>query len=327
MSVHPHGDDTTPIEPSTTPPVDTTVLATVAADLLREVRAREPLVQVVTNAVVTNVTANVLLALGASPAMCDVPGEAGPFAQVADGLLVNLGTPHAEQRAGALEAASAARDAGTPWVLDPVAVGTLPVRTELARRLLAARPTLVRGNASEILALAGQGTGGRGVDTADAPEAALPAARRLAREGAVVAVSGPVDLVTGDVTSDVTGDVTSGADVLRVHNGHRWLTRMTGGGCALGAVMAAFAGVARRTGCTTAHAALAATVAYTLAAERAAARVAGPGSFAVALLDELDRLSPEDVRRDARLSVAAASPAGSAGTAGTAAGLAAEAAR
>ncbi len=125
MSVHPHGDDTTPIEPSTTPPVDTTVLATVAADLLREVRAREPLVQVVTNAVVTNVTANVLLALGASPAMCDVPGEAGPFAQVADGLLVNLGTPHAEQRAGALEAASAARDAGTPWVLDPVAVGTL----------------------------------------------------------------------------------------------------------------------------------------------------------------------------------------------------------
>ncbi|MEN5076213.1 hydroxyethylthiazole kinase, partial [Isoptericola cucumis] len=89
----------------------------------------------------------------------------------------------------------------------------------------------------------------------------------------------------------------------RVHTGHRWLTRMTGGGCALGAVMAAFAGVARRTGRTPADAALAATVVYTLAAERAAERADGPGSFAVALLDHLDRLQPADVRRDARVSV------------------------
>ncbi|GAA1735661.1 hydroxyethylthiazole kinase [Isoptericola hypogeus] len=304
MNVPLHGDDAAPATrpnlPENAPDdapddaLDTAALVSASADLLDDLRAQAPLVQVVTNSVVTNVTANVLLALGASPAMCDVPGEAGPFARVADGLLVNLGTPHAEQRAAALEAATAAREAGTPWVLDPVAVGSLPVRTQLAHALLAHRPTVVRGNASEVLALAGAGAGGRGVDTTDTPEAALPAARRLAADaGSVVAVSGPVDVVT------------DGDRVVRVHTGHPLLTRMTGGGCALGAVMAAFAGVARRTGRTPAQAALAATVAYTLAAERAARAARGPGSFAVALLDELDRLRGEDVRHRARVSAGA----------------------
>ncbi|MBQ9917574.1 MAG: hydroxyethylthiazole kinase, partial [Microbacterium sp.] len=98
--------------------------STVLADL----RGTPPLVQCITNAVVTNFTANALLALGASPAMCDIPGEAGLFAGIAGGVLVNLGTPTAEQRDAAREAVAA----GTPWVLDPVAVGALPVRTALA---------------------------------------------------------------------------------------------------------------------------------------------------------------------------------------------------
>ncbi|MFE7398069.1 hydroxyethylthiazole kinase, partial [Streptomyces sp. NPDC057557] len=117
-------------------------------------------------------TANVLLALGASPAMVDLPEEAGPFARIASGVLVNLGTPHAEQRSAMIEAARAAASAGTPWVLDPVAVGALPVRTALARELLELRPTVIRGNASEIIALAGAGGGGRGVDSSHGVEAA-----------------------------------------------------------------------------------------------------------------------------------------------------------
>ncbi len=107
------------------------------ADLLEAVRARGPLVHCITNTVVQNVTANVLLALGASAAMVDVVTEAGPFARVADALLVNTGTPHAEPRDASVEAATAAVEAGTPWVLDPVAVGSLPVRTALAHELLA----------------------------------------------------------------------------------------------------------------------------------------------------------------------------------------------
>ena len=99
--------------------------------------------------------------------MVDITGEAGPFARVASTLLINLGTPQPEQRDAAREAVAAAADAGTPWVLDPVAIGMLTHRTALAHELLSRGPSVVRGNASEILALAGDGSGGRGVETAD----------------------------------------------------------------------------------------------------------------------------------------------------------------
>lgn len=242
---------------------------------LADLRSTPPLVQCITNAVVTNFTANALLALGASPAMCDIPGEAGLFARVAGGALVNLGTPTAEQRDAAREAVAA----GTPWVLDPVAVGALPVRTALAHELLEARPAIVRGNASEILALAGAGAGGRGVDSTDSPEAALDAARALAiRTGGTVAVSGPVDLV---VDAD---------RVARVSGGSVLLTRVTGGGCALGAAMAALLAVTDGF-----EAATTASAIWAVASERAEAASGGPGSFAVAFLDALAAITPADL--------------------------------
>ena len=83
-----------------------------------------------------------------APAMVDVPAEAGPFARVASGVLANVGTPHEEQQVGMREAVHAACQLGTPWVLDPVAVGVLPVRTALAAELLDHRPTAVRGNST-----------------------------------------------------------------------------------------------------------------------------------------------------------------------------------
>ncbi|MEU1621630.1 hydroxyethylthiazole kinase [Streptomyces sp. NPDC005722] len=261
--------------------------AALAAQALSRVRDHSPLVQCLTNSVVTGFTANVLLALGAAPAMVDIPGEAGPFAGVASGVLVNLGTPHAEQRSAMVEAARAATAAGTPWVLDPVAVGALPVRTALARELLELRPTVVRGNASEIIALAGAGGGGRGVDSSDGVDAAGEAARDLAgATGGVVAVSGPVDLVT------------DGTRVARVANGDALLTRVTGGGCALGAVMAAYAAVDDDRFAST----VAAVAGYTVAAELAAQKAAGPGSFAVEFLDALAALRESDVAGRAAVS-------------------------
>ena len=261
------------------------------AELLEAVRARAPLVQCITNTVVQNVTANVLLALGASPAMVDVATEAGPFARVADALLVNTGTPHAEPRVAALEAVHAARDAGTPWVLDPVAVGSLPVRTALARDLLALRPTVLRGNASEVLALLGDSAGGRGVDstvgTEDARVASVAASD--GRLVAAVAVSGAVDLL-----------VAPGIGVVRVANGTDLLTRITGGGCALGAVVAAFTSVAPE---DAGAAAVAATAVHTIAAELAAREAGGPGTFQPLFLDRLASLTSEDVVREARITV------------------------
>ncbi|MCL9665353.1 hydroxyethylthiazole kinase [Curtobacterium albidum] len=264
------------------------------ATLLEEVRARSPLVQCITNTVVQNVTANVLLALGASAAMVDVTTEAGPFARVADALLVNTGTPHPEPRAASVEAATAAVEARTPWVLDPVAVGSLPVRTALAHDLLALRPTVLRGNASEVLALLGAADGGRGVDSTAATDEARTAALRASdgRLVGAVAVSGPVDLL-----------VAPGTGVVRVANGTPLLTRITGGGCALGAVIAAFAAV---TPDDPGAAAVAGTVVHTVAAELAARDAGGPGTFQPLLLDRLASLTPDDVVRVARVTTESA---------------------
>jgi hydroxyethylthiazole kinase len=255
--------------------------------LLARLRERTPLVQCLTNAVVTNFTANALLAIGAAPAMTDIPIEADQFARIASATLVNLGTPHAEQRAGMLEAARAAHEVGTPWVLDPVAVGVLSVRTQLAADLLAYAPTAIRGNASEVIALTGLGHGGRGVDSVDTAEQALDAAGRLAdRYGCVVAISGATDLIT------------DGTDVIRLSNGHPYLTQVTGGGCALGAITAAFLAVGDDRLVATA----AATAVYTIAAERAAVGAGGPGSFAVAFLDALAGVDAAAIRASIAIS-------------------------
>ncbi|MCI1019337.1 hydroxyethylthiazole kinase [Microbacterium sp. C5A9] len=271
------------------PESESTIVAT-AAELLSALREAPPLTHCITNTVVTGFTANVLLAVGAAPAMVDIVTESGPFAGVAGGVLINLGTPTPEQRAASLEAVEGARAAGTPWVLDPVAIGALPVRTELAHRLVEHRPTAIRGNASEILALAGLSGGGRGVDATDTPDAAADAAVALAsRHGSVVAVSGAVDLLT------------DGHRIVRIANGDELLTRVTGGGCALGAVMAAFLGAARSSDIDALSAVASASLVYTIAAEHAAARASGPGSFAVALLDALAAVQPHELAASARV--------------------------
>lgn len=254
-------------------------LAAACGAALDDLRARTPLVQCLTNEVTTNLVANALLAIGASPAMASVPGEAEELAGAAGAVLVNLGTPGPDQRACVGPAVAAASGAGVPWVLDPVAVGALSVRTRMAGHLLAERPAVVRGNASEVRALAGLVSAGRGVDALDGVDAAAPAAEALARStGGAVAVSGPVDLVT------------DGTTCVRLAVGDPLLTVITGAGCALGGLVAAFTAV---TGPFAA--AVAATTALGLAAERAAPDARGPASFQVALLDELYRLTGDDL--------------------------------
>jgi hydroxyethylthiazole kinase len=244
------------------------------------------LVQCLTNIVVAAWTANVLLAVGAAPAMVDNPHESGEFAVIAGGVLVNLGTPYDDTAEAMHLAIAGAKRSGTPWVLDPVAAGALGWRTGLAQQLLnEARPTIIRGNASEILALAG-GTGGRGVDSVDSPEAAAQVAKDLAdRQRCVVAVSGPTD------------HITDGTRMVLLSNGHQWLTRVTGVGCALGALMAAYAAVVP----DALVAAAAATATLTVAADSAAKESRGPGTFAVALLDQLAVIEPDELAEHVRL--------------------------
>lgn len=246
------------------------------------VREQVPLVQCLTNSVVMEITANVLLAAGASPAMCDTPEESRGFAQVASGVLINPGTPSAAQYKGMREAVDGANDAATPWVLDPVAAGGLEHRTEFMRSLLPARPAAIRGNASEIIALATGGTGGRGVDaTADVLDALEPARQLVMDTGGIVAVSGAQDLIVGQKRA------------VLLTSGHPMLQRVIGTGCSLGALCAAYLGVWRDPfeAVLAAHAHVGA--AGILAAERAQA----PGSFAVAWLDCLYELDSDAIAR------------------------------
>lgn len=245
------------------------------ASVLNAVRAQQPVVHCITATVSMGIVADGLLAAGARPMMTETMQEAPVLTTAADALLVNLGTLSSDAMEGIPATVEAAVAAGHPWVLDPTAIGIAPVRTSLARTLLASRPTVVRGNASEILALADAGPGGRGADSRATPDMARDAAVTITdRTGGAVAVSGAVDLIV------------DGSQQRRVHRGTRMLTRVTGTGCLLGALTAACAAVSP----DRFLAAVAATTWLTLAGEIALERAAGPGSFRLHVLDALDEV-------------------------------------
>lgn len=249
------------------------LLCATAVDRVRlSLRQHAPLVHCLTNDVVQNFTANVLLALGASPAMVVDPEEAALFSQHTDALSVNLGTLNQFQMTAICAAVNSARAASRPWVLDPVAVGMLPLRTRFAHQLLALQPAAIRGNGSEIMALAGAGGAGRGVDSTQSAQQALVAAETLARQtGAVIAVTGEIDYVTdGRRTVEVTG-------------GDPLMTRVVGTGCALSAVVAASCALP---GCRLENVAAACAI-MSRAGQRAARVCGGPGSFVALFLDSL----------------------------------------
>lgn len=259
---------------------------------LATMRQTAPLVQNITNYVAMNVMANVLLAAGASPAMVHAEEEVAEFAGFTQGLTVNIGTLSGPWVRGMLAAAEVASQRGLPWVLDPVAAGATGLRRETSAALVARKPAVIRGNASEILALAGAAGAGKGVDAGDPVALAEAAGRKLALDsGAVVAVTGPVDFVT------------DGHRACRIANGHPMMPRVTALGCSLTGVVGAFV-----VGQPRFEATVAALAYYGLAGQRAAEQAStqpvGPGSFAVAFLDALHALTPDEVSTGARVSEA-----------------------
>lgn len=246
------------------------------AALLLRLRQRVPLVQCITNYVAMETVANVLLATGASPAMVHAAEESGEFAAIAGALTVNIGTLSPPWVEGMHAAIAGAQAAGRPWVLDPVACQATRYRAQVAAQLLALRPVLVRGNASEILALAGAPSQGQGVDGRDAVMAAREAAEALARRsGAIVAVTGPEDLVT------------DGQRSLRIAGGSAWMPQVTALGCALTGLAGAALAVAPQAPLAATAAAL---VWFAAAGAAAAEAAAGPGSFRMRFIDSLHAL-------------------------------------
>lgn len=257
-------------------------------DCLDRVRKLNPLIHSITNYVVMNFTANVLLALGASPIMAHAREEMDEMVGLANALVINIGTLSTPWVEAMFQAAGAARRRGLPLVLDPVGVGATRFRTETAEALMAeGKFTIIRGNPSEILALSGHAVKSKGADSLHGTEEASVAAGALAkRSGAVVAVTGVEDFITDGLRSR------------RVLNGHSLLRRVTGTGCAATSIMAAFAAVEP-------DAFLAATgalVSFGIAGELAARSMPGPGTFQTLLLDELDALTRTTLRDHARIS-------------------------
>jgi hydroxyethylthiazole kinase len=261
--------------------MDASQLSRKTVEILREIRKRQPLVHHITNFVVMNSTANVTLAVGASPIMAHAREEMDAMSAFSNALNLNIGTLTPQWVDSMLAAGKTAGARGVPIILDPVGSGATAFRTEAALRILAEVPvTIVRGNASEIMSLfaSGEDIKIRGVDSLEAVESVREGAHRLAGKlRKVVAVTGEIDFVTN-------GDAT-----LEVLNGHPMFGRVTGTGCAATAVISCFAAVEP----DPLVAAATALGYYGLAGEEAARTSAGPGSFQVALYDALYNISEE----------------------------------
>ncbi|RDJ05514.1 hydroxyethylthiazole kinase [Rhizobium grahamii] len=257
---------------------------------LKELREQIPLVHCITNYVAMDIAANVLLAVGASPAMVHAEEEAGEFAKLAGAITINIGTLSSGWLRGMEAAAIAATQSGKPWVLDPVAHYATAFRRDATELLLKLGPTIIRGNASEIIALAGGAFRGKGVDTGDDVEHAKHSARLLAdRHGAVVAVTGAVDFIT------------DGKRAFRIEGGSVLMPRVTALGCSLTCLVGAFAAV--RPGAPL-EATVAAVATFAVAGELAADKSEGPGSFSWRFLDALGAIDGPCLDHRARVTAA-----------------------
>lgn len=266
-----------------------TNLAARAAENLATMREQKPLIHNITNFVVMNYTANVLLAIGASPVMAHAEQEVEQMVSFAGALVLNIGTLTDPWVEAMIQAGKKANALGVPIVLDPVGSGATSYRTKSTKRLIKELDiAIIRGNASEILSLADDQAVTKGVDSLHSVDEVAGATVELARMlQTTLAVTGPVDLIT------------DGTEVLKVANGHHLMPYVTGTGCAATAVIGAFAAVDKNA----AYAAATALAYFGLAGEKGGTSAQGPGSFITHMMDALYLLSPEQLEQGCRITV------------------------
>jgi hydroxyethylthiazole kinase len=260
-----------------------------AADNLKKVREKKPLIHNITNYVVMNVTANALLACGASPVMAHAAEEVEEMVSLAGALVLNIGTLTPQWVEAMLRAGKKANALKLPIVLDPVGSGATRLRTDSAKRLTRELSIqVVRGNASEVLSLAKKEVRTKGVDSLHSVEEAEGAAIALAKElKTTLAITGKVDLIT------------DGKRICKVHNGHEMMGMVTGTGCTATVMIGAFLAVDP----DPVEATTTALAYFGLAGEKAALHAKAPGSYQIALLDALFSIDQEELRRGAKIEV------------------------
>ena len=257
---------------------------------LQKVRQHNPLVHNITNTVVTNFTANGLLALGASPFMADAHEEVGDVAKIANSVLLNMGTLNPHIVESFLMAGKSANENNVPVVFDPVGAGATSYRTAVAQRVSQEiKLTVLRGNVAEVANVIGESWSIKGVDAGTGEGNIVQLAQKAAHKlGCIVVVTGVDDVITDGQTTYLAS------------NGHPILTKITGSGCLLGSVIAAFLAVSEQ------HSIEAVTEAvafFGVAAEIAADKTEsfGPGSFQIEFLNQLALVSTESFQQRARI--------------------------
>lgn len=250
---------------------------------LRRIRETKPVIHNITNYVVMNNTANALLALGASPVMAHAPEEVAEMVGIASALVINIGTLSRDWIKAMHRAMVAAKGKGIPIILDPVGAGATSYRTRTVHDLIkTASPAIIRGNASEIMALADGGVQTKGVDSLATSRHALYTAQLLSRDlGTVICISGEIDYAVRP------------EQVVQISNGHPMMPVVTGLGCTATALCGAFAAVEN----DPLAAAVCAMAVMGVAGEIAGEGCPGPGSFQVRFLDALYRMTEQDLTR------------------------------
>lgn len=260
----------------------------------QQLKQQRPLVQCLTNTVSVNFMANVLLSSGASPAMVDNPEEAAEFAQYSQGIVVNLGTPTSALVEAMRLAISKAKEIGKPWVLDPIAAGALSWRGQLAADFLTHNPTVVRGNASEIIGLAGLGQNSKGFDSSNNPADAVDAALSLLDQTQVVSASGEVD----HIVAKTLDNAQEKRWVAKIKGGSEFFPLVTASGCSLGALVAAYAGITDPF-----NAVVSAHAHFAVAGKKAHLITAAPGDFQREFINQLYLVNADDFKKHLEFSI------------------------
>lgn len=253
----------------------------IVKDLFKQVRNKEPLVHHLTNVVTINDCANITLAIGASPVMATSIEEVAEMARLADALVINLGTIHAEVYESMIVAGQAANQKGIPVILDPVGVGATSFRTEKAQDFLQrVKVSIIRGNMTEIYALIGGVSKTRGVDAGEVSDISLSelAVKAACQLKTIIVISGEKDIIC------------DGQQQALIENGDIWLTKITGTGCMTTSLIASFAGVTN----DYFHAAVAGMSSMSIAggnAKKTLVETDGIGTYRVKLMDEIFKMN------------------------------------
>lgn len=258
-------------------------------NLIEKIRKEKPLVHHITNIVTINECANITLCTGALPVMANAPEEVAEMVEHAGALVINIGTLNREQIEAMYIAGTRANELNIPVVIDPVGVGATTLRTNTVINLLSKiKSAVIKGNPAEISILAGEGGIIKGVESVGEYSNIINTAKILAKNyNCTVVVSGKEDVVT------------NGNQTFLIANGHPLLGQVVGTGCMLASVIASFLGTKEDTLNATIQGLLAFEIAGELAAELDGVR--GPGTFKLALLDELKNLKVETIEKRAKV--------------------------